>query len=158
MKEKKKKIKSSLILGFTLVVFLSMSSKSEQKEVEFIIDNECVIKMIIPSGYKELKFNDEEGFGVIYGWKSGQIIQLIKGPLNKPPISEEDSVMFECEDDVKFVIKGIDTCKKTYWRHDKYKSIKGLTISYLNVSNTDSVKFDQYLDNIKVEFIKKDFD
>jgi len=148
------KIKSRLIFGCALVVLLSMSNKKEQSEIGFIVDDKCIVKMVIPNGYKELKFNDEEGFGVIYGWKTGQIIQLIKGALNKPPISETDSVIFKYEDNLKLVIRGVDVKRKLYWRHDKYKLIKGLTISYLNVASSDMENFDQYLDNAKIELFK----
>ena len=150
-----KKLIRGLIIGFSLILFSFISNKNEESKINFIIDNECIVKMIIPSGYKKLEFSDEEGFGVIYGWKSGQIIQLIKGGLHKPPTSITDRIMSDYEDDMKSVIKGIDTCERTYWRHDKYKSIKGLTISYLNVINSDTAKFNQYLDNVKVDLIKK---
>ncbi len=151
MKLKKitERIKSSLKYYFALL-FLSVLSVNAQERVVFSDNDGLVVKMNIPQKYKELKFDYEEGIGIIYGWEEGQIIQLIMGVLNRPPISDDDTILFKTEDSQKVIIKGFNKKNNRYWRHDNYKQI-GLTVSFLNVLEVDTLKFELVLNQTKIE-------
>lgn len=150
------KIKYSLNI-YLAVTFLSVVYANAQESVLvqtvlFTYNEELIVKMNISQGYKELEFNYEEGVGIIYGWEGGEIVQLVKGAMFIPPISADDSILCKYEDSQKFTIKGFNKRNNNYWRHDRYKHIKGLNISYLNVKSLDTVKFESVLN--KVEFSK----
>ncbi len=125
-----KKLKYILIIGINLILCLILLNKYRQSEIEFIINKNNALRMLIPCDYRKLEFNDDESFGIAYGWQNGQVIQIIKGVLYKPSISETDTIIFTFENKVKSIKIGFNKESLTYWRHDEYKTIKGLTISY----------------------------
>ena len=125
-------------------------SVNAQNIVVFSDNDGLVVKMNIPHDFKELEFNYEEGIGIIYGWEEGQIIQLIKGALNRPPISADDIILCKTEDSQKVITKGFNKKNNRFWRHDSYKQI-GLTISFLNVLEMDTLNFELVLNQIKIE-------
>lgn len=148
------KMKNKMLLISILFLFISFNKK-EYKEIHFVINDNEYVEIIIPVDFKDLKFNDEESFGIIFGWQTGEIIQLSKGPLNKYTINEADSVLCKYEDDFKIVIKGVNLEDNYYWRYDQYKSINDLTISYLNVTISNLFIFNSLLDNVKIKKVSQ---
>ncbi len=141
-----KKLKYFIIIGISALFCVTLLNLDRQSEIEFVLNKKNVLTMLIPRDYQKLEFNDDESFGIAYGWKNGEVIQIIKGVLYKPSISEIDTTILIFEDKVKSIKIGFNKESLTYWRHDEYKTIKGLTISY-----TDTALFNKCLDNVRIK-------